>query len=176
MHLDASLFALQIQQSFMTRQLLLSQFEKLLPLAVNWAAAVERRILREGVPLSEQGLADARSFGLRLPERVRLLALDSVPTPTDLTLKTAVAAIQFLTPATRGLALRYGIFVRNDCWGERRLIAHELVHTAQYERLGGIRPFLRQYLTECLTTGYPAAPLEQEAIAMVSRLDISDLA
>ena len=167
---------MQIQQPFMTRQLLLSQFEKLLPLAANWAAAVEKRILREGVPLLVQGLADARSLGVREPERVRLLALDSVPTPTDLTLKTAVVAIQFLTPATRGLALRYGIFVRSDCWGERRLIAHELVHTAQYERLGGIRPFLRQYLTECLTVGYPAGPMDQEAIAMVGRLDFRDLA
>ncbi len=105
----------------MTRQLLLSQFEKLLPLTTNWAAAMETRILREGVPLSEQGLADARSLGVREPERVRLLALDSVPTPTDLTLKTAVAAIQFRTPATRGLTLRCGIFVRSDCWGERQL-------------------------------------------------------
>jgi len=160
----------------MTRQLSLSQFEKLLPLAAKWATAVEKRILREGVPLSEQGLADARTLGVRKPERVRLLALPCVPTPADLILKTAVAAIQFLTPATRGLALRYGIFVRSDCWGERRLIAHELVHTAQYERLGGIRPFLRQYLTECLTIGYPAGPMEQEAIARVRRLDIGYLA
>jgi hypothetical protein len=167
---------MQIQQPFMNRRLLLSQFEKLLPLATKWATAVETRILREGVPLSEQGLTDARSLGVREPGRVRLLALDSVPTPTDLTLRTAVAAIQFLTPATRGLALRYGIFVRSDCWGERRLIAHELAHTAQYERLGGIRPFLRQYLTECLTIGYPAGPMEQEAIVTASRLDFRDLA
>ena len=167
---------MQIQQPFMTRQLLLSQFDKLLPLATKWAAAVETRILREGVPLSKQGLADARSLGVCKPERVRLLGLESVPTPTDLTLKTAVAAIQFLTPAIRGLALRYGIFVRSDCWCERRLIAHELVHTAQYERLGGIRPFLRQYLTECLTVGYPAAPMEQEAIAIARSLDIDRLA
>jgi len=160
----------------MTRQLSLSQFEKLLPLAAKWATAVEKRILREGVPLSEQGLADARALGVREPERVRLLALPCVPTPTDLTLKTAVAAIQFLTPATRGLALRYGIFVRSDCWGDRRLIAHELVHTAQYKSLGGIRPFLRQYLTECLTVGYPAAPMEQKAITTVRRLDFRDLA
>ena len=167
---------MQIQQPFMTRQLLLSQFENLLPLAAKWAAAVEKRILREGAPLSEQGLADARAVGVGTPERVRLLALPCVPTPTDLTLKAAVAAIQFLTPATRGLALRYGIFVRNDCWDERRLIAHELVHTAQYERLGGIRPFLRRYLTECLTVGYPAAPMEQEAIAIARSLDIDRLA
>ena len=167
---------MQIQQLFMTRQLLLSQFEKLLPLAAKWAAAVETRILREGVPLSEQGLADARSLGVCKPERVRLLALDSVPTPTDLTLKTAVAAIQFLTPATRGLALRYGIFVRSDCWGERRLIAHELVHTAQWSASAASDPSSGKYLTECLTIGYPAGPMEQEAIATASRLDFRDLA
>ncbi len=74
------------------------------------------------------------------------------------------------------MALRYGIFIRSDCWGEHGLVAHELAHTAQYERLGGIRPFLRQYLLECLTIGYPAAPMEQEAIAAASRLDFGDLA
>ena len=154
------------------RRSLLAQFEKLLPLAAKWVEAVEARILREGVPLSEQELADARAIGVREPERVRLLALDCVPTPADLTLKTAAAAIQFLTPATRGLALRYGIFVRSDCWRDRRLIAHELAHTGQYERLGGIEPFLRQYLRECLTIGYPEGPMEQEAIAAASRLDV----
>ena len=82
----------------------------------------------------------------------------------------ACDAIEFLTPATRGLALQYGIFIRSDCWRERTLIAHELVHTAQYERLGGILPFLRKYLFECVTIGYPEAPLEQEAIIQSARL------
>ena len=128
----------------MDRQFLIAHFETLLPLAAKWAAAVEKRILREGVPLSEQEMGDAKAIGVREPERVRLLALARVPAPRNLTLRTAAAAIQFLTPATRGLALRYGIFVRSDCWGERGLVAHELAHTAQYERLGGIEPFLRQ--------------------------------
>ena len=154
----------------MNREVLIAQFEKLLPLAAKWAAAVEARILREGVPLSEQELANAKTMGVNEPDRVRLLQLDCVPTPADLTLMTAAAAIQFLTPATRGLTLRYGIFVRSDCWGERGLVAHELAHTAQYERLGGIEPFLRQYLSECLTIGYPDGPLEQEAIATASQL------
>lgn len=154
----------------MNREILLAQFERLLPLATRWGEALEASTLREGVPLSEGELADAKAVGVREPERVRLLCLASVPTPDDLTLKAAAAAIQFLTPATRGLALRYGIFLRRDCWRERGLIAHELVHTAQYERLGGIEPFLRQYLHECLTIGYPAAPMEQEAIAAASRL------
>jgi hypothetical protein len=41
---------------------------------------------------------------------------------------------------------------------------HELGHTLQYERLGGFEAFLRQYLFECITIGYPAAPMEQEVV------------
>ena len=106
------------------RELLLRQFDNLLPLAVSWATAVEARIMREGVPLPAESLADARELGVCQPQRVRLLALARVPLPENLMLKSAAAAIQFLTPATRGLTLRYGIFIRQDCWGDRQLIAH----------------------------------------------------
>lgn len=154
----------------MNQQFLLAQFETLLPLAANWAADLEQRILRQGVPLSEEEVLDARAIGVRDPERVRLLQLESVPVLTHPMLKAAAAAIQFLTPSTQGLTLQYGIFVRSDRWRDRALIVHELVHTAQYERLGGILPFLRQYLFECLTIGYPAGPMEQEAIAVAARI------
>src|SRR5215475_5096917 len=99
------------------KEMLISQFDKLLPLAVKWAMAVEARILHEGVPLTPENVSDARAIGVREPERVRLLGLKQVPMPSDLTLRAAAAAIQFLTPATRGLTLRYGIFIRRDCWG-----------------------------------------------------------
>jgi hypothetical protein len=154
----------------MNQQFLIAQFETLLPLAANWAANLEQRILRQGVPLSEEEVADARTIGVRDPERVRLLQLESVPVLTHPMLKAAAAAIQFLTPSTQGLTLQYGIFVRSDRWRDRALIVHELVHTAQYERLGGIQPFLRQYLFECITIGYPAGPLEQEAIKVTARI------
>ncbi len=153
----------------MNRRILLTQFEKLIPLAARWAGKLEERILRQGVPLSPEETEDAVALGVKYPERVRLLCLASVPTPQDRLLKAAATAVQFLTPATRGLALRYGIFIRADVWRERDLIAHELVHTEQYERLGGVEPFLRQYLGECLSIGYPAGPLEQEAIAATAR-------
>lgn len=159
----------------MNRETLLAQFERLLPLAARWAENLEGRILAQGVPLSPEELRDAKSVGVGEPERVRLLCLASVPVPDDPLLRAAAAAVQFLTPATRGLALRYGIFVRRDCWRDRRLIAHELVHTAQYERFGGIEPFLQQYLSQCLTIGYPAAPLEQEAIVAIARLDFGQM-
>ena len=54
-------------------------------------------------------------------------------------------------------------FIHSDCWDQRRLVVHELAHTMPYERLGSIEAFLRQYLHECLTIGYPEAPMEQEA-------------
>jgi hypothetical protein len=154
----------------MDRQALLAQFETLLPLAAEWAAEQEQRVLREGVPLSEQEIADAKAAGVLKPERVRLLRVELVPIPTNSKLRAAAEAIHFLTPETRGLTLQYAIFVRWDCWRERPLIAHELVHTAQYERLGGILPFLRQYLSECLTIGDANAPMELEAARVAAQL------
>jgi hypothetical protein len=49
------------------------------------------------------------------------------------------------------------------------LLLHELAHVAQYERLG-MRRFLRQYLHECLTEGYPLGELEAEARDVTDRL------
>ena len=43
------------------------------------------------------------------------------------------------------------------------ILVHELVHTAQYERLNGIPGFLRQYLRDCLKDGYMSAAMEREA-------------
>jgi hypothetical protein len=146
------------------------QFETLLPLAVQWATEEEQRILREGVPLAEDEVVDAVAIGVRSPKRIRLLQVDEIPAPQHPILKAAAGAIRFLNPPPRGLALRHGIFIRSDCWRDRSLIVHELAHTAQYERLGGILPFLRKYLLECLTIGYAQAPLEQEAIAVADRV------
>jgi hypothetical protein len=49
-------------------------------------------------------------------------------------------------------------------------VAHELAHVVQYERFGGIAPFLRAYFRECLDPGYPLGPLEQEAAREAARI------
>jgi hypothetical protein len=152
---------------------LVSQFDVLLPLAANWATEQEQRILRDGVPLSRREISDARAVGVKEPERVRLLPVDAIPAPTDPVLKAACDATNFVPVAPRGLTLNYGVFVRNDCWGDRALLVHELVHTAQYERLGGIEPFLRQYLFECATVGYSKSSMESEAITASARLCVA---
>lgn len=147
-----------------------SQFETLLPLATQWAIEQQARILNEGVPLSMSELAAALRIGIRDPERVRLLQIELIPSPTHPLLQAAYQKANFVPTAPRGLTLHYGIFVRADYWRDRALIVHELVHTAQYERLGGIQPFLRQYLMECATVGYHKSALENEAIETATRL------
>ena len=154
----------------MTQESVLSQFEMVLPLAATWATEQEQKISRDGVPLSEKETGNARAIGVQSPDRVRLLQVEAIPRPSQPQLKAACDAIDFLTPATRGLTLGYGIFIRSDCWGDRLIVVHELAHVAQYERLGGILPFLRKYLFECLTMGNAASPLELEAIAAAARI------
>jgi hypothetical protein len=153
----------------MNQESLLAQFEMLLALAAAWATEEEQKILRDGVSLSEKEIGDARAIGVQSPDRVRLLQIETIPRPTQPQLRAACDAIDFLTPATRGLTVGHGIFIRSDCWRDRLLVVHELVHVAQYERSGGILPFLRRYLFECLTVGYSASPLELEAIAVTAR-------
>ena len=145
------------------------EFELLLPLACAWAEEQERIILRDGLPLTPAQAADARRIGVADPNRVRLLNVDHIPVPMNPALRAAANVTRLISPDTAGLTLRYGIFIRSDYWGNRSLVFHELVHTLQYERLGGFQQFLRQYLHECITIGYPNAPLEQEAISMTAK-------
>jgi hypothetical protein len=148
----------------------LEQFESLLPLACEWAAAQEQHILAVGAPLSQVALDDARRVGVAQPQRARILYLPEIPIPEHPALRAAAEQTQLISPLTGGLTLRYGIFIREDCAYSRDMVVHELAHTAQYERLGGFEPFLRQYLFECLTIGYPEAPMEQEAISLTSHI------
>lgn len=146
------------------------QYKVLLPIACAWAEEQESIILRYGVPLSPAQTADAVKIGVAHPEKVRLLKVTRIPTPDRRDLCTAADATQLIYPFTRGLTFRYGIFIRADCWGDRQLVFHELVHTLQYERLGGLQQFLQQYLHECITIGYPAAPMQQEAVQTTAKL------
>jgi hypothetical protein len=135
----------------------------ILPSACAWIAGHERRILAAGRPLNPAELADAAAIGIAEPARVRLLAVPRVPLPLQSLARFSRLLVGTNFEETSGLTARFGIYLRAGLENDRQLIAHELTHTRQYERLGGIRPFLRQYLAECLTQGYFAAPLEEDA-------------
>jgi hypothetical protein len=147
------------------------QLQALLPLACKWAEEQERTILQSGEPLTQSQLADAKLVGVKYPEKIRLRRVTQVPAPTHPALAAAAAATNLISPATGGMTLRYGIFIRTDCWGNRPILVHEFVHTMQYERLGGFEAFLRPYLLECITPpGYPHGPMEQEAVNKAARV------
>ena len=78
--------------------------------------------------------------------------------------------MQLTAPPAPGLTLRYGIYICAEYWGQRELVVHKLVHTAQYERFGGVSTFLECYLYQCLAVGKIAAPLEQEASTVAQRI------
>ena len=146
------------------------QFENILPLAVQWAEAKEKVILEHGVALFPQYLEDAKSVGVKYPERVRICEVPQIPIPKHPILRAAAEATQLISPATIGIALRYGIFIHKNFSNDRYTIVHELVHTMQCERFGGFYPFLKKYLWECVEIGYPEAPLEQEAVRIATRV------
>ncbi len=136
----------------------------LLPVAVKWVEWEERKILTKGVSLSSEELMDASRMGVAHPEKIRLMRVDRIPILNSMLMRLLSRLIPEISPNTVGLSLRYGIYIRSKYWGNRHLIAHECVHTGQYERHGGIDGFLRAYFTECIELGYPDAPMEQEAI------------
>lgn len=146
------------------------QLEALLPRAGDWVAQMETDVLRDGVPLNEEELAFARQIGINFPEKIRLMKVSKMPQPSDPTLAWAANETGLLGPNIAGVTFRYAIFVRADFWRELRLVIHEMAHTQQYERFGGILPFLNQYISECLTVGYHNSPLELEARAVEKRL------
>jgi hypothetical protein len=132
------------------------------PVACVWAARHESTILRRGVELSATQAEKARQIGVVHPEKVRMLCVDVIP-PTNRILRALGTKLGFVSSQTIGMTLRYGIFIQSDHWGDRRLLMHELAHVAQYERFGGFRRFLFQYLEECINPGYPLGDLELEA-------------
>src|SRR6266705_6672576 len=141
-----------------------------LPLATAWALEQERFILENGVPLTDVQLADAKLVGVARSERVRLFRVERIPLPEHSELREMTEALRLTMPDLPGLTLRYGIYLRASHWGQRRFVVHELAHTAQYERLDGVRAFLECYLYECLAIGFISAPMEQEAIAITQRI------
>src|SRR6266481_1017318 len=91
------------------------QFEFLLPLTCEWAAAQEQQILAAGAPLSQSRFIDAQRVGVAQPQRVRILYVPEIPIPQHPALRAAAEQIQLISPLTGGLTLRYGIFIRADC-------------------------------------------------------------
>lgn len=143
----------------------------LIPLAVRWAEQCSRRGARKGRALNREEMRLARKMGVREAQKIRLVEVDEIPIPSKGILGLAARYNGFFASEAAGMSLGYTIFIQNGWVGcPRTLLAHECVHTAQFERLGGMSPYLRQYLEECFDVGYSASPLEQEAVRLSTSL------
>jgi len=147
---------------------LLNTLHLLLPVASAWAEKQEVIILEQGTPLTDAELPDARRAGVIQPEKIRVLRVEALPHPEDEDMMFVAKAIGLFNPRSVGLTLGYGICLRHGSWDNRAVLVHECVHVGQYEKMGGIRPFLNAYLRECIDPGYPFGRLEREAILVAN--------
>ena len=129
-----------------------------LPFGVYWVSKQEARILRDGRCLSEWETKWAHDVGVENPDKVRILPVPKVPVPFA-----PILRLNGAFSGVSGMALNYGIFLDTAHQSNPNLLVHELAHVAQYEKMGGIRGFLREYLTQCVEDGYWNSLMEQEA-------------
>src|SRR5205814_9109732 len=80
-------------------------FERLTPLAYQWAKSQEAYILKHGAPLAMHQVADARRVGVEDATRVRVLVVDRIPMPDDKELPDAARLAQIITDSSRAVAI-----------------------------------------------------------------------
>jgi hypothetical protein len=134
-----------------------------------WAEGMERQAMENGVALDSAQWRNALRVGVQRPEKVRIMYVDELPRPnTELTL--LAREIGILTNKTEGMTFGYGIYMKNDLPDSKRRLIHQLVHCGQYERLGDMRMFIREYVQCCLDFGYAQSPYEMEAEARTQEI------
>lgn len=139
-------------------------FERLSPLACQWAAEQESFVLQHGVALTYSQLADAERAGVRDPARIRILVVDRIPLPENRELANAARIAQIITESSRAIAIGYAIMMRADSWRARELLLHQLIHVAQCERSGGLESFVTEYLLDRRTSrDFSLGSFEDEA-------------
>lgn len=141
---------------------IVAKVENLLPRAMEWFAEVETDLLPQGRPLSEGEMAFARQLGVLQPERVRVVVLASFPMPEDQVLRAEAERYGLGSTSEGARAIGYVIMLKPRFAKSSTVIAHELVHVSQHDRLGRAG-FLRRYITEMEIMGYSRSPLELEA-------------
>jgi hypothetical protein len=142
-----------------------------IPKAVQWVTQIEQDCMEIGHQLSPQSKRDARTLGVEQIDLVRVMVLTAIPLPNDRDLRKFV--LQTAICSNRGIAFGRGIVLKTGDY-YRRLIAHKLAHVMQYERFGGIEPFLVCYIPESFPPHYPNGPLEQEAEQLAKAVCCSD--
>ena len=139
--------------------------EALMPGGLAFVDESEREVLRRGRPLTADETRLAQAVGVAHPEQVRVLVTDEFTRPRDREFILLARRLGIdVDEEEKGRAAGYGIQLKPHFQRSRRLLAHELTHVAQYERMGNAA-LVRQYFLELLVVGYERSPIEAAARA-----------
>ena len=114
----------------------LNELPALFPHVVDWISYLEKQAQESGRALAPIEFNLAQHVGVAHLEEVRILSVPRIPLPSHPRVKQLAKQVGLLNADTGGLTAVYGVIVRQDCANNLRLLAHEFVHVAQYERLG----------------------------------------
>ncbi|PAY00175.1 hypothetical protein CKO50_16670 [Pseudoalteromonas sp. HM-SA03] len=132
---------------------------------ISWAQQTESQGRKVGIPLDARGITLAKEIGIKHPEKVRIIYLDTVPFPIEnKALKAMGESLGFIGEGivNNAQVFGYSIYVRHGFKLNRPKLAHELVHVLQIER-ANFADVLRQHISDMQKYGYENAPLEAEA-------------
>jgi hypothetical protein len=136
--------------------------DALAPAALRWLNETEASLLEGGRRLSSVEIAIAQAVGVQEPDRVRIVVLGGFPMPEDDALRMEAIRLGFGSTAEGGRTMGYVIMLKPRYAQARWVLAQELVHVAQQERMRR-EAFVRRFLVEQELLGYRRAPLELEA-------------
>ena len=139
-----------------------AKVEKFFPAALAWYQHTEQQLLPKGRVLTTEEQALAQQLGVKHPEKVRILALETFPMPEDQALRAEAERYGLGSPQEAGRTIGYAVLLKAKYASDKTLLAHELVHVQQLERMGKA-DFLKRYLLEVETVGYARSPMELEA-------------
>ncbi len=121
-----------------------------IPLSCWWARRQQRRIVRQGRPLTGDEQVVARAVGIVRPEDVRVWRLPQWPLP-----------MRWFSRHVSAMTLGPAIWSVEPLVG--RLLVHELRHVQQAEAAGSLDAFIARYLRQVAQHGYWLAPMEVDA-------------
>ena len=146
------------------------ELERLLPKAVEWVTMQESIICKRGLPLTPPQLTDARHLKIQHPEKIRILSHPSVPFPVSSDLQQAIVETGVLNNTVKSALFGYGIWLHSDYVDNRFLLVSEMYLLSQLEEMGGIEPFCRTYLQQCIKPGINLCQMEQQAKDMAEQI------
>jgi len=132
-----------------------AKIDALIPVALEWYDNVEKMLYAKGRVLSEAEKRQAIQLGVKNPDKIRVVILEKFPEPNNQTENNHIEGAR---------AMGNIILIKPRHKDNSVILCHELVHTAQIDRLG-LKQFLKRYALEREILGYSRSLLENEAYA-----------